>query len=107
MQTGSSEALICWKSRKTTYVPIWDRMEGAWLWTLYNVGYWGFGLVVCSDLHVSQWSDLGRVDDLLSFAHSTLHTIQPAAVVVTGINTFVRRVFIVNFFVVKVNGLTV
>jgi hypothetical protein len=49
-----------------------------------------FGLVVCSDLHVSQWSDLGRVDDLLSFAHSTLHTIQPAAVVVTGINTVLQ-----------------
>ncbi len=35
MQTGSSETLIGWKSGKTcTYVPLWDRMEGAWLWTL-------------------------------------------------------------------------
>jgi hypothetical protein len=33
MQTGSSETLIGWKSGKTTYVPLWDRMEGAWLWT--------------------------------------------------------------------------
>ncbi len=23
-----------WKSGKTTYVPLWDKMEGAWLWTL-------------------------------------------------------------------------
>ncbi len=23
-----------WKSGKTTYVPLWDQMEGAWLWTL-------------------------------------------------------------------------
>jgi hypothetical protein len=29
MQTGSSEALIGWKSRKTTHVPLWDRMEGS------------------------------------------------------------------------------
>jgi hypothetical protein len=33
MQTGSSETLIGWKSGKTTYVPLLDRMEGAWLWT--------------------------------------------------------------------------
>ncbi len=33
MQTGPSEVLIGWKSGKTTYVPLWDRMEGAWLWT--------------------------------------------------------------------------
>ncbi len=26
--------LIGWKSGKTTYVPLWDRMEGGWLWTL-------------------------------------------------------------------------
>ncbi len=32
MQTGSSETLIGWKSGKTTYVPLWDRLEGAWLW---------------------------------------------------------------------------
>jgi hypothetical protein len=28
MQTGSSETLIGWKSGKTTYVPLWDRIEG-------------------------------------------------------------------------------
>ncbi len=33
MQTGSSETLIGWKSGKTTYVPLWDPMEGAWIWT--------------------------------------------------------------------------
>jgi hypothetical protein len=38
MQTGSSETLIGWKSGKTTYVPLWDRMEGAWLWTLMQSG---------------------------------------------------------------------
>ncbi len=37
MQTSSSETLIGWKSGKTTYVPLWDRMEGAWLWTLGTV----------------------------------------------------------------------
>ncbi len=33
MQTGSSETLIGWKSWKTTYILLWDRMEGGWLWT--------------------------------------------------------------------------
>ena len=31
MQTGSSEILIGWNSGKTTYVPLLDRIEGAWL----------------------------------------------------------------------------
>jgi hypothetical protein len=34
MQTGFSETLIGWKSGKTIYVPQWNQMEGAWLWTL-------------------------------------------------------------------------
>jgi hypothetical protein len=34
MQAGSSDDLIKWKSGKTAYVPLWGRMEGAWLWTL-------------------------------------------------------------------------
>jgi hypothetical protein len=34
MQTGSSWTLIGWISGQTTFVPLWDRMEGAWLWTL-------------------------------------------------------------------------
>ncbi len=38
MQTGSSETLIGWKSGQTTFVPIWDRMEGAWLRTRLTVG---------------------------------------------------------------------
>jgi hypothetical protein len=33
MQTGSSVTLIGWKSGQTTFIPLWDRMEGAWLWT--------------------------------------------------------------------------
>jgi hypothetical protein len=36
MQTGSSVTLIGWKSGKTTYVPLWVRMEGAWLRTLLS-----------------------------------------------------------------------
>jgi hypothetical protein len=35
--TGSSETLIDRKSGKTTYVLLWDRMEGAWLWTLVRM----------------------------------------------------------------------
>ncbi len=34
MQTGSFGTLIDWKSCQTTFVPLWDRMEGAWLRTL-------------------------------------------------------------------------
>jgi hypothetical protein len=26
--------LTGWKSGQTTYIPLWDRMEGVWLWTL-------------------------------------------------------------------------
>jgi hypothetical protein len=33
MQTGSSGTLIGWKSGQTTFVPLWDRMGGAWLRT--------------------------------------------------------------------------
>jgi hypothetical protein len=33
MKTGSSGTLIGWISGQTTFVPLWDRMEGAWLWT--------------------------------------------------------------------------
>jgi hypothetical protein len=33
MQTGSSGTLIGWKSGQTTFVPLWDRMEGPWLRT--------------------------------------------------------------------------
>ncbi len=35
-RSGSSKTLIGWKSSQTTYVSLWDRMEGAWLWTLYT-----------------------------------------------------------------------
>ena len=33
LQTGSTGTLIGWKSGQTTFVPLWDRMEGAWLRT--------------------------------------------------------------------------
>jgi hypothetical protein len=33
MQTGSSGTPIGWKSDQTTFVPLWNRMEGEWLWT--------------------------------------------------------------------------
>jgi hypothetical protein len=39
MQTGSSGTLIGWKSGQTTFVPLWDRMEGAWLRTLVRRFY--------------------------------------------------------------------
>jgi len=38
MQAGSSETLIGWKSGNTTFVLLWDWMEGAWLWTKYVFG---------------------------------------------------------------------
>ncbi len=37
MQTGSSGTLIGWKSGQTTFVPLWDRMEGAWLRTQHSM----------------------------------------------------------------------
>jgi hypothetical protein len=33
MQTGSSGTFIGWKSGQTTFVLLWDRMQGAWQWT--------------------------------------------------------------------------
>jgi hypothetical protein len=43
MQTGSSETLIGWKSGRTSYVPLCDRMKGAWLWTRFFLFYWRTG----------------------------------------------------------------
>ena len=37
MQSSFSGTLICWKSGQTTFVPLWDRMEGAWLRTLETI----------------------------------------------------------------------
>ncbi len=54
MQTGSSETLIGWKSGKTTYVPVWDRMEGAWQWTLGKIFI---------DLWICRRGSLHRADD--------------------------------------------
>ncbi len=36
-QTSSSMTFIGWKSGQTTFVPLKDRMEGAWLWTRCRV----------------------------------------------------------------------
>jgi hypothetical protein len=33
----SSGTLIGWKSGQTTYVPLWGRIEEAWLWTLVGL----------------------------------------------------------------------
>jgi hypothetical protein len=29
---NASETFMGWKSGKTKFVPLWDRLEGAWLW---------------------------------------------------------------------------
>ena len=40
--------------------------------------------VQLSDLHISQFKDIGRVDQLLEFTDISLNILNPAAVVVTG-----------------------
>ncbi len=50
MQTGSSETLIGWKSGQATFVPPWDRMEGAWLWTLVSSVVYPHGSAICIDV---------------------------------------------------------
>jgi hypothetical protein len=35
-ETGSSGTLIGWKSGQTTFVTLWDQMDGSWLWTQVN-----------------------------------------------------------------------
>ncbi len=50
MQTGSSGTLIGWKSGQTTFVPLWDRMKGAWLWTLCG----------CKFELANRWPELGH-----------------------------------------------
>ncbi len=37
---NANRTLIGWKSGKTTFVPLWDRMEGAWLSRLRIVKKW-------------------------------------------------------------------
>ncbi len=66
MQTGSSETLIIGlKSGKTTYVPVWDRMAGAQLWTLKtgvknsfirSFGSWNLSLPMDSVVHAYTYS---------------------------------------------------
>ncbi len=43
MQTGSPGTLIGLKFGQTTYLPLWDRMEGAWLWTQVMFNIWTTG----------------------------------------------------------------
>jgi hypothetical protein len=56
MQTGSSGTLIGWKSGQTTFVPLWDRMEGAWLWTLGVVHLKRVYIVQFKVLYTGQYS---------------------------------------------------
>ncbi len=55
-QTGSFETLIGWKSGKTTYVPLWDRMEGAWLWTLVHM----FSNMGDQDVGAEMWTPIRK-----------------------------------------------
>ncbi len=58
MQTGSSETLIGWISGQTTFVPLWDRMEGSWLRTLYNEHIsdcYFFDAIELSEYRISHW----------------------------------------------------
>jgi hypothetical protein len=57
MQTGSSGTLIGWISGQTTFVPLWDRMEGAWLRTQILGGtYFPAGMLPEDGDHFSQVS---------------------------------------------------
>jgi hypothetical protein len=79
MQTGSSGTLTGWKSCQTTFVPLWDRMEGAWLWTqeprgisfvmysMYNTEIWRHA-VLCGKHFVSL---------LCIFSYALLHLSTP------------------------------
>jgi hypothetical protein len=49
--TGFSETLIGLKSGKITYVPLWDRMEGAWLWTQKNSTRIQFAYGLCKHIN--------------------------------------------------------
>ncbi len=68
MQTGSSGTLIGWKSGQTTFVPLWDWMEGAWLRTLYGVLY-DFCTVFCT---VRNWYTVIYSAEPRSFCMSLL-----------------------------------
>jgi hypothetical protein len=61
MQTGSSGTLIGWKSGQTTFVPLWDRMEGAWLRPRRNIGNL-----------TSQSTEYTELQPLLSGIHSVM-----------------------------------
>ncbi len=73
MQTGSSGILIGWKSGQTTFVPLWDRMEGAWrgrwgqmkwksVWRGKNILFTGptRAAKVGLNLWYRQWTNQGR-----------------------------------------------
>ncbi len=49
MQTGSAGTLIGWKSGQTTFVPLWDWMEGAWLRTQFTAGGYKEMSSICAD----------------------------------------------------------
>jgi hypothetical protein len=95
MLTGSSGTLISWKSGKTTDVPLWDQMEGAWLWTQealcvtgvmtrHAMGYFHHGGVLCTFSNREQPQNRGKRSCGLSgqaawtVHHVQKHTLQPA-----------------------------
>ncbi len=53
MQTGSSGTLIGWKSGQTTFVPLWDWMEGAWLRTRYSPNGTTYEIEICVQKSIS------------------------------------------------------
>ncbi len=61
MQTGSSGTLIGWKSGQTTYVPLWGRMEGAWLWIQWLL------VEMVLLIYIAHWSDPNRFCQALFF----------------------------------------
>ncbi len=60
MQTGSSGTLIGWISGQTTFVPLWDRMEGAWLRTQECLQF--VDQEVLTHIFVMEYSDRGKRD---------------------------------------------
>ena len=48
--------------------------------------------VQLSDLHISQYKDIGRVDHLLEFTDSSLNILNPAAVIVTGLENLLQEI---------------
>ncbi len=61
MQTGSSGTLIGWKSGQTTFVPLWDRMEGAWLRTQVQMKNWAVSIWIVTT-SLAKWKTTEHSD---------------------------------------------